>query len=68
MIDVWIKDGLKHFVPTCDVCGAELGDFETHQEALAAIRESNWLTRKARYDSFEDFCEECKPKGLSFRK
>lgn len=51
------RDGL-FYIPTCDMCGHELGDSRTYQDALAEIRKNGW--RRVRVDDgYDHLCPDC---------
>ena len=50
--------GEEVFVPTCDVCGAELADEYDFYDAVAAKKLAGWRSRKITGE-WTDMCPEC---------
>lgn len=46
------------FIPTCDICGAELDEYDDFYDAVDAKNAAGWTSQKVDGE-WEDSCEEC---------
>lgn len=47
------------FIPTCDICGEELTEEDTFEEAVSAIKKAGWQIKKED-GAFVSFCPSCR--------
>ena len=47
------------YIPTCDICGAELPEQSSKLEAAKAIKEAERKAGFNRFGEHEDFCPDC---------
>lgn len=47
------------YIPTCDLCGAELPPEYRHGAAINAIHNAGWRMKKDADGKWQDFCLEC---------
>jgi len=55
------RNGL--YIPTCDICGAELPKEFDFYAAVEAKKEAGWKSQKVN-DVWEDVCPECQKGAL----
>lgn len=51
----------SEYVPTCDVCGAELPPEYRHGAAINAIYYAGWRMKKDEDGTWRDLCQDCQP-------
>jgi hypothetical protein len=49
----------KMYMPTCDICGKQLAEEWTFQEAVEAKKNAGWCSRKID-NEWIDLCDDCK--------
>jgi hypothetical protein len=49
----------KMHIPTCDICGKQLAEEWTFQEAVEAKKNAGWCSRKID-NEWIDICDDCK--------
>lgn len=47
------------YIPTCDICGAELPEQSSRADAAEAIKAAEWKAGKNKFGEYEDFCPDC---------
>ncbi len=52
------------YIPSCDGCGDDLGDYDSFDDARDAIKANGWETRRYGTD-WVDYCPSCAPKDVT---